>query len=386
MVRSPSVRKISKIRHIAETPAAYLQGMAISFSTWQGVPNVGRDQLPRSGTLQIVDHFTYQVNSDTPTTIDPQSGQPAFVLTPPHGAHVVESVLATGYRGPLNTVEFREKVEPGLIGQVHSGQSALRALDFEVQSKSAAAAQAASNSLTFQTAMGVRHSVTNLSMEAGSAHACLAIYAKIRYAWGPVQPDLTAQELEDRAEGLILSESLAQAWKIDQQALSSRDPAMAGPARQRFQQNLINRFHQANHSPQMEQLRRQLSACVDRYEAGHNSLVVAAGNDGQLGEVMREDNFGHDLRFPQGFFDNILSTRNATTVGARQLGASQLAKYSNPSANVRLTASGYLSAAHDGTSFAAPRVAAQMQQLHNQFPQKSSAQIEAILQRQAGDI
>lgn len=315
------------------------------------------DHFPESGTLQIVDEFTAEAGP--------------FPI-PSHGENVTNAVLNTGYRGLINKVPLRRArfLSETLAQPDLSPHQTLAALDLEVQSASTSIAQAALRNLDFQTRAGVRHTVTNFSLQAGPAYVALRLYLKIRLAWVAPEPTATPEQLGERVDGQFLSENLARAWKIDPQSLGH-----SGPARLRFQQNLIQRTQQANHSPAMNLLHRQLRSSVEGYQAGHNSVVAAAGNSGQLGALMRHDNGGSDLQFPLDYFDNVLSAPDVITVGASQ------AAYSNPSARVHLLAAGTFSPSMEGTSFAAPLIAVQMQELHNRYPQWSSSKVAHLLLR-----
>lgn len=312
------------------------------------------DHFPESGTLQIVDDFT---------------AEPGPFAIPTHGQKVSNAALYSGYRGVLNQVPLRRARLPAEdLSRPLSPEQTLAALDLQVQSQSSAILLAAVRNLDFQRQAGVRHTVTNFSQQAGPAYTTQWLYLKIRMSWQPPDPTATPEQLGERVEGQFLSDNLARAWKLDAEEL--RNP---GPTRQRFQQNLIQRTQRANHSPALNQLRRQLNRSVEEYEAGHNSVVTAAGNSGQLGALMQADNGGRRLQFPGDYFDNVLSASNVTTVGASQ------ATYSNPSHRVNLLAAGTYSPSSEGTSFAAPVIAAQMQTLHNRYPQWSSAKIERML-------
>ncbi len=353
-------------------------------------PNVTDSEPPQSGTLQIVDHFTPQFDDSVPPMPNPNGGEPFRAVRIPHGIRVTDSALRTGYQGRINTSEF---VNP----QLHSpsmllsfpGQTpeqTLAILDAAARLDSSAVATGAMQSLMAQGQAGVRNTVTNFSMAGGPSNITENLYRNISLAWNPARPDASLEEQGKRFNGKGMSENLARAWNIDPEALTSTDPAVSGPARQQFQQSLIDRTSQAVRIPELDQMRGHMNMVVDGYESRNNSVVVAAGNNGALAAAMSRDNGGRELRFPEGFYDNILATPNATTVGALGVtGANHelgVAEYSSPSPTVDLNAWGGLAPGVEGTSFAAPRVAAQMQELHNRFPDRSSAQIERMLRDQ----
>jgi hypothetical protein len=356
-------------------------------------PNVTDSQVPQSGTLQIVDYFTPQVDYSAPLIPNPNGGEGIRPMRGlPHGIQVTDSALQTGYQGRINTSEFvNPNARPGFTPRMMLGlpaqtpEQALQMLDMTVQMDNFSVAAGAGQSLGAQAQAGVRNTVTNFSMNASAANTAEYLYNDISLAWNPARPDASQEEQASRFAGQGISDNLARAWNIDPQALSSTDPAVSGPARQQFQQNLINRTHQATRTPEMDQLRGAMSAAVDGYESRNNSVVVSAGNNGDLLAAMRADNGGRDLQIPDGFYDNILATPNATTVGAlgptgpNQVG---IADYSSPSSTVDLNAWGIAPMGAQGTSFSSPRVAAQMQTLHNRFPERSSAEIERMLRDQ----
>ncbi|MBN9415165.1 MAG: hypothetical protein J0I12_06975 [Candidatus Eremiobacteraeota bacterium] len=350
-------------------------------------PNVTDSQTPQSGTLQIVDHFTPQQDFSAP----PVPGPPGFVpIRVPHGIQVTNAALQTGYTGRINTSEFAnpQTIVPNFLlsSPGMTPEQTLQGLDTSVMLQSGSVASGAMQSLGAQAQAGVRNTVTNFSMSASPSNVTENLYNDISLAWNPARPDASPEEQARRGTGQGLSDNLARAFNIDPQALTSADPAVSGPARQQFQQSLINRTNQANHTPDMDQMRQAMAAVVDGYESRNNSVVVAAGNNGGLVAAMQRDNGGRELQIPEGFYDNILATPNATTVGALGVtGADNrvgVADYSSPTRTVDLNAWGSLGPGDEGTSYAAPRTAAQMQELHNNFPDRSSAQIERMLRDQ----
>ncbi|MBS2034713.1 S8 family serine peptidase [bacterium] len=132
------------------------------------------------------------------------------------------------------------------------------------------------------------------------------------------------------------------------------------------QTGLVELASRVSQDPRLMQAREDWAQAVREFESRGNSVVVAAGNDG----AMRD--------WAPGLSRSDLWTPEVTVVGALEGGAP--AAYNSEGARV-LVAGGYRVAGQEvhGTSFAAPAVAARLAQLHGQFPEASSAQVETRL-------
>jgi hypothetical protein len=353
-------------------------------------PNVTADRPQQSGTLQIVDHFTPSIDPNGPLLPSPNGGPPMPVIRLPHGINVTDSALGTGIQRPVNTSEFGAPSDPiawRLLGFPNmQPEAALQALDTAVAQDHLGVAVGAAQSLQNGLRAGVTNSVTNFSMAASPANTTEHIYQSVRSAWLPAPESPTPDQQAERFRGQNISDNLARAWNINPSDLSSSDPAVSGPARARFQQHLIDRTGAVPQSEPVQQARELVNGIVGAYEGNRNSVVVAAGNNGDLLPQMMADNGGRPLITPEGFFENILATPNVTTVGALEAtgpgpGQVGVAGYSSPSREVDMYAWGQAPNGASGTSFSAPRVAMMMQEEHLRNPNATSAEVEEIVRR-----
>ena len=353
-------------------------------------PNVTADQPQTSGTLQIVDHFTATVDENGPLLPDPRGGPPQKPLKIPHGIEVTNSAQATGLTVPITTSEFKgsgDSVARTLLAFPDmTPEATLKALDAAAMQDQVFTGLGAAMSIQDGLKAGTTNSVMNFSLHASAANTTEHLYQDVRAAWQPAPESMTDEQQQTRFRGQQISDNLARAWNINPSDLSSTDPNVSGPARAQFQQNLIDRTSASNETADVQGARQLFSGIVDAYEANRNSVVVAAGNNGDLLSQMKGDNGGRDLKTPEGFFDNILAAPNATTVGATGPGAHgiEVADYSSRYPQVDLHAWGLAPRPPDvaspvGSSFGAPRVAVMMQEMHLRHPDASSAEVERMV-------
>lgn len=133
--------------------------------------------------------------------------------------------------------------------------------------------------------------------------------------------------------------------------------------------------------PLVQLAKKNYDEAVTAFESQSNSVVVAAGNDGQTIQELALI-AGAPLRAPANFTENLLANSETTTVGAFEVG--RVAAYSSDYQEVDLYADGRIRDSR-GTSFAAPRVAAVMAQMHGTFPALDSAEIERRIKRSLCD-
>lgn len=133
-----------------------------------------------------------------------------------------------------------------------------------------------------------------------------------------------------------------------------------------YRAGLVEMASQSTRDPRLQAARQQFAQAVKEFEADHNSVVVAAGNDGKMAD------------WAPGFTLSDLVTPETTVVGALEGG--QPARYNGAASSV-LAPGGYLVAGQEihGTSFAAPAVAAAMATAHARSPFAASSEIEASL-------
>ena len=328
-----------------------------------------RAALQTEGSLIIVDRF-----SPSPT---PFGGS---ALEVPHGALVQQSAMDTGFRGNLVTspsdVSFtpqpleRRKyellmalAEPGL-----SPQQTRELLAEQAEVGHRTLLHKNTERLEGLTEAGVRHSAVNFSQGASKASAVESAFNSA----------ISGRE----------SENITRAMGVDPDKIFHKDPKVSVPERLRLQQGLTDLISKRiDESTSLKESRAKYQRAVQNFEKNHNSVVVSAGNEGGVADQFAEIAEGQRIRLPVGWQSNVLVTPEVTSVGA--LKGQQVSSYSNRDPEVDLYADGDVAQQGqqqpaEGTSFAAPRVAAGMAALHRQYPQLSSAQVEAKLKSQLG--
>ncbi|MBS2038340.1 hypothetical protein JST97_25375 [bacterium] len=316
---------------------------------------------------------------------------------PSHGQTVDQAVRATGYQGQIDRAQyphenmtddvarasFNALSRPGM-----SAEDARAALNRYFVNQNNSTLNGAAQALNQDARAGVTNSVTNISYGAGAAPGAQSIYRMAREGWGPPPPPAPAgapgtPQLPDPVQARYensrnMMTNLANAWGIDPAALSSTDPAVNGPARQRFQQNLLNQAQASAQDPGVQGALQNYQRAEQAYTNNNNSVVVSAGNWGGLLNDMRQDNGNRPLEVGKDFNTNLLVGQNSISVGALdinpQTGAPQVAGYSNADSRVDLYAYGDIQGS-SGTSFAAPRVAAVTQAVRLEMPNASAAEV-----------
>ena len=360
-------------------PTAPLVGMAPPIQAGgYAFPPVGAP-MRRDQVLRIVDNFV------TP---------PFFGAPPPHGQVVEEAVRATGYQGPVERSQFPRENMTGDVAHASlealgrpgmTAEDARAALNRHMVNSQNSTLNGAAQALNQDVRAGVTNSVTNLSYGTGPAGSADAIYRRARQGWEPApapipgaDPGFQAMAQSDHERSRNLMTNLANAWGIDPAALSSADPAVHGPARQRFQQNLVDQAQAATQDPSVQGAVQNYRRAEQAYTDKNNSVVVSAGNWGDLMRQMGQDNGNREVKVGQNFQANLLVAPNSISVGSLDLnpatGAPQVAGYSNADSRVDLFAYGELGNTN-GTSYAAPRVAAVAQAVRLENPNASAAEV-----------
>ncbi|MFN8607073.1 MAG: S8/S53 family peptidase [Vulcanimicrobiota bacterium] len=338
--------------------------------------------LSQAGSLVVVDQFIQM-------PIFGIGAAPAM-LEQPHGHLVSESAKGDGYQGNLIPSEYMPKFAPAMhkIAQALNepdvpADEFKKRLDLSIGINTVNLLETMSERLEGLKEAGLHHSAVNLSYGASQAGALENHYLEVRSAWSEWQP------VQDFKKPLL--ENYARAFGLDSAKLMSQDPKQSGPERARLQQALADRVSEVmNHSPAIQEARQHYATAVQELEANHNSVVVSASNGGQLLERLARDR-GEDsppLKLGPKFFDNVLATPETTVVGATagQGQEERVAAYSSDYQEVDVYADGRAPLAAypgeepaQGTSFASPKVAGVMSSLHKLYPEKSSAEIEAML-------
>jgi hypothetical protein len=327
---------------------------------------------PPAGSLIIADYFS-----------------PSNPSEPTHGELVGLAARGNGFRGPVITSEqpFSEdasdaqfsaenlitnpKSSKGEMLEGISGRTAVQAISL-VENQTKVVRNA--------TASGAKNSVLNLSVGGSKAGITSELYSHASLAW-----DEKATP-EDRDYGSMMAGNFARAYDLNKDHLLSDDPKVSGPERARLQQHLVKHVdHTVNSSTRMKSAQKAWATEVRRFESGHNSVVISAGNHGDASDQMIKDAGSARPMVPSDYEKNFLEIPEVTSVGAVSVGEGRSARYSSRSDGVDIYASGSVDYDGDkkaddtGTSFSAPRVGATMAELHRQNPKMNSAQVENLM-------
>jgi hypothetical protein len=305
-----------------------------------------------------------------------------------HGQAVREAAHQAGHQGPTIEIELNRDLSDAQRAEMYGPALALWKSDrpedlrkslFEtaITSRTRTLGDAASG-LEEATAAGAEGTVANFSISRSQAWTVNNLLSRMR----PQDPNDPASVAEARAERA----KFAKAFGVSDQDLSSEDPAVQGPARQQMFQGVVDLVASTESDTRFQSARSRYDQAVESFEAGGNSVVVAAGNDGGVRPFWEQAAHGLPLNVPADFARNDLSSTAATTVGATRVweGKDYPAEYSSNSSEVDVYASGYLRAPgakqdEEGSSYASPRVAAGMAALHKQFAHLSSSQVEGLM-------
>ncbi len=162
-----------------------------------------------------------------------------------------------------------------------------------------------------------------------------------------------------------------------------------GASKRQFVEALANRVQSVSeNSPAVQaetQRYEELSAEADARGINH---VVASGNNGQVASMMR--NLG--IEMDPSFYGNALHNEHTTSVGALNEQGTGPASFSAPEAEIATQGQGVLTTADgqvdfiNGTSFAAPQVAAQMALMRRRNPSLSDEEAEEVLTATANPV
>ncbi|MBN9418828.1 MAG: S8 family serine peptidase [Candidatus Eremiobacteraeota bacterium] len=227
---------------------------------------------------------------------------------------------------------------------------------------------------------GAHNSVVNISASGSQAATVNNLLNSLRPK-DPNDPESVAAARAERAK-------FATAFGVNDADLSSEDKDIQGAARQKLFQGVVDLVGSTQNDPRFVESKSEYQAAVDHFEAGNNSVVVAAGNDGGVEKFWENGAYGRDLKVSPEFQQNDLGVDNATVVGAARDWEGKLypAEYNNVYKGVDFYANAYQGdttpKGDEGSSYAAPRVAAQMANLHAAHPGLSSSQIENLMRNQ----
>lgn len=307
----------------------------------QIVPGLRQSLAGQAGALVLCDSFT-----------------PSSPAEPAHGMLVAQVAGQQGFQGKLVALKFEDELDP-------QQQQGLQQLGRHVQGWGEAQQPAVVRQELYESILSTRlntlHTATQRLLavaESGARNVALnlSLGSTPALCVSAVLDMCSQPETAEQAQ-----EQLAKAF-----ATENQEDVHAG---------LVHLALQTSGDERLIQAREQFAHAVRDLESNHNSVIVAAGNDGAIGKRLA-------CTFPAEFIRSDLVTPETTVVGALENDAP--APYNGDPTSVTVFAPGsayiaQLKQTIHGTSFASPRVAALMATLHGQFPDLDSAAIEARL-------
>lgn len=298
---------------------------------------------------------------------------------PSHGAIVENSSREVGFKNKIQRNEAPTNKAGEAVNRYFSRLdnrqfSAAELRDFTrdyVVNRQSSNLQSATDELNGLTEAGLKGTALNLSRGSGKAQIMDDLYERLRLGWDSTAHPQSVQVGERRVR------KLAPALGVDAEAVL----ADKGDARARLQKSLLGLIDEGTADEKVVIARSAYDKAVNDFEANGNSVVVAAANSGKVLRTMERDAPG--VTVAPDFFKNVLANDQVTTVGAtRMSGTSKsIADYTNPDPGIDIYANGTYGDS-EGTSFATPRVASVMAELHRRNPNASSAEVEAMMKQQ----
>lgn len=281
------------------------------------------------GSLVVLDQFFQPAGTD---------------LT--HGRMVSATARGAGFTGPLLELDTTYSLQPETAGKLEQmaavQQTFERATDpqqirdslreLSVLKRSYSLERSA-ESLEQLKEAGLRDSAVNLSLGHNAA-------------------DESRRLLERSLTDHKLLLQLVRGFCDDPQDLGPTGrAAMVGRLTQWLQDTTLD--------PRWQASKQRYNEAVEGLSVNRNSVVVAAGNEGETPAFLQAWCSGQVPSLPSGFENNDLSNSKVTVVGASQGG--ERAAYTSRDGEIDVYADGTsLLGDEQGTSFAAPRVAAQL--------------------------
>ncbi len=310
---------------------------------------------------------------------------------PPHGALVIQAAREQGGEEGRMVASVMDEPSPFALVSSNLEKARFRTESLNQQEALAVLGQRTENEMTHflddqsdylerADQSGVENSVVNFSLGSSKASQSLSIYDDAMNAiyrpssdGGGIAASLSSLPTEQSAR------NYATAFGIDLERMRGDDDALRQAETVKLQQGIIDHVSSTfDNSPRIADSAERWDNAVETFEARNNSVVIAAGNEGEIEGVMTRENGGSQLRVPADFETNILENELVTSVGATEDNGNCRAAYASNSSGVDIYANGTVGES-EGTSFAAPRVAVTMAKLHRLHPDKSSAQIEQMM-------
>ena len=222
---------------------------------------------------------------------------------------------------------------------------------------------------------GTENSVVNFSLRGSKAARSLSLYQDVMGA------------VYDPSSESKAAKNYGTAFGIDPEKIRSEDKAISQAEEAKLQQAVIDNVSTTvDNSDKIQSSMDRWDAATENFEKGNNSVVVGAGNEGEIEETLEKWAGGEQLQLPDDFETNYLENDVVTSVGATTPAGDEAgtrAEYSSESRGVDIYADGTSKGLGDktiqGTSFAAPRVSVVMAELHKKHPNLSSAQVENLM-------
>lgn len=286
----------------------------------------------------------------------------SFEGTAAHGRLVAEVVSQAQFPGQVVAVPFEDERDPAQTARSQRLAESVQAwgtagepaavrhhLAESILNTRLNALESATARLTAIAASGGRNLAVNLSLGSTPALCVAAVLQMCQ------DPQSSQQALRQLALGFGLPRGTLR------------------PDSPELHSSLVQTARATDSDPRLLQARCEFAEAVRAVEANHSSVVVAAGNDGNLSLLCPT---------PTHFTRSDLVTPDTTVVGALENG--QPAAYNGDLTSINIYAPGAasipsLNETVHGTSFAAPRVAAALARLHGQHPELSSAQVESLV-------
>ncbi len=264
-----------------------------------------------------------------------------------HGKWAAQVARQEGFQGPLVAVNFEDPQDTGFIrgqdqlaqhvqgwGEAQDGAAVRKHLYEAMVQTRVNLLSTATDRLLAVAAAGARQVALNLSLGSTPAMCVTAVL------------DMCASP------------------EIGEQAQAQLAKAFGGEAKA----GLVATAAATSKDERLLAARAEFAASVALLEEGHNSVVVAAGNDGNVASRL-------GCAVPEGFTRSDFVTPDVTVVGALEEG--ERAAYTGDPSSVVVWASGQAAPGVHGTSFAAPRVATAFARLHGEDAGLTSREAEA---------
>ena len=307
-----------------------------------------------------------------------------FSSSESHGVDVAKAAWNLGFQGPI----FYQQAVSEPLAPLLEHQQAIKRLEKPSLERDAVGSAlhrfvagpplhmllSATDEVDRATQSGARNSVLNLSSGMSKAQVTSLLH----------------QHALKGEEPLNFTANLANFFQLDFEQLAQGNRQEHA----RLQQSLID-FVDArwNQESRIEEQRGAFQQAVRRFERSHNSVVIAAGNEG-LVEPTLEMQSRADLQVPVDFEQNVLESPDVTHVGATIIldGKEAPARYSSSWPGVEFYVSGdevpgmefddSKGLGKSGSSLASPRVGSLMAEIHRRHPEYSSLEVEKTLSQQ----